>query len=335
MTFPGDVMSTTRRTSALTALAPLAPRRLWWCRLVLPVLRILAMSSSLARLRVIHFGGWIVFGDPPGPKPPGWRPRPSMLFVSDYDGDLYEYLAAFGIAVAPGMRWSFGSAEGFPGTRPTRRFIEFVEQHRSVELLRYSAYPNATVRDVDAAFEVAARIDELRRIADADEDRFVAAYRKLLGALALAPEPMVPSFLGGLWRALWSKSTVGGLAVVMPIDAGRTREVVDAIEDLAGQTPSIFDEVGAHFARLATISIPGRSESAAESAPDHLLFSAWFDGAVDDFVGRLTTGLGPWSEAMWGGCTGYPGADDPQRLGAWIKGHRLPFSLFLGSRSTW
>lgn len=345
-------MKTIQRTHPLTAIAPLRPLRLWWCRILLPILRIVAVSSSLARLRFIHYGGWIVFGRLPGRRSnrtsSGWRPRPTMLFMSDYDGDPTEYLAAFGLAVALGMRWSFGSAAGFPGPQPTREFVDYVERHRVDELLRYSAYSDATVRDVDVALEVAYRMERVNALPDGDSGSkisFEVHHQALLQALAQAPEPPKPSFLAGCWSALWNRSTVSGFTVLMPIDPSREDEIVAGIEALAHDPESLFKSVGGvHFARLAILPVPARPESSTRptaAGADHptgptrpcLLFSAWFDGDRRDFVDRLVTGLGHHADVIWDGCDSYPGTDDPRRLASWITAHRLRISLFLGSRS--
>lgn len=324
--------STTTRTKALTFTGPLAPRRLWWSRMVLPFLRILAVSSSLARLRFIHFAGWIVFGDLPGAKPPGWRTRPTMIFLSDFDGDQTEYLAAFGLAMPRAMRWSFGSCDEFPGPTPTRALIEYVHRGRQAELLHYSAYPDATVRDIDAALVVAERLDALASAASSlsDED-FQRRYRELLDSLALAPQLRPPGVLPGIWQALRSRPSVAGLTLAVPVGPGKTDEIRASIDKLAAETPSLFATVaGLHFCRLALIDVPGHGPG---PHPDHLLFSAWFDGKVDDFIPRVVAELGDRSDAIWTGCRGYPGAGDPAALSRWIGQHRLRHSLFLNARS--
>ncbi|MGH9213420.1 MAG: hypothetical protein ACRD2C_22520 [Acidimicrobiales bacterium] len=321
------------------------------------MLRILAISSSLARLRSIHYGGWIVFGDPPGATPPGWRGRPSMLFLSNYDGEPAEYLAAFGIVVSPGMRWTFGSAEDFPGARPTRRFIDYVEQRRIVELMLYSAYPDRTVRDVDTALAVSEQIERLRRLGDdASDIRFGAAYRSLVDALVLAPEPPVPGFWSGAWQALRHRSTVSGVVVAVPVEPGRRHELEAAVRDLAAaDEPSFFEQAGGvHFARVAVLGVAGRrdrsvaptsrlgatsprhdgdGEAEAEAEGELLLLAAWVDGDARQFIRRLAGTVGDRADALWGSCPGYPGAADAAVLAEWIAAHQLPISLFVGCRS--
>jgi hypothetical protein len=334
-------MSATSRSNALTALAPLAPWRLWWCRLVLPVLRILAMSSSVARLRSIHFGGWIVFGRLPSSRRRyGWRSRPSLLFLSNYDGQFEEYIAAFGIAAEPGMRLSFGSAEDFPGTRPSRRFVDYVEQRTVLELWNWSAYPGRTVRDVDTALEVSTRLRRLVELAGEASDRtFETAYHELLEALVLAPMFEIPRFAPGVWQAL-HRSTVDGVVIVAPLEPGRgdgvraqADEVAEAITD--GKPTWLDDLGGVHFARLAILPVAGRSHRRARQVPtrDYLLLAAWVDGSATDFLGRLVSALDVRADALFGACAGYPGSDDPAALTRWIEIHRLRISLFFRGRT--
>jgi hypothetical protein len=334
-------MSATSRTNALTAIAPLAPWRLWWCRLVLPVLRILSTSSSLARLRSIHFGGWIVFGDLPGTGRSGttgpgwragWRSRPGMLFLSNYDGELAEYIAAFGIAVEPGMRWSFGSAEGFPGTRPSRRFVDYVDRQRVAELWSWSAFPDRTVRDLDTALAVSELMPRLVAVAGdpyADDARFRAVYRELLALVAQAPEPRVPGLWQGIWQAL-RPCSVEGMVVVLPLEPDRSEDVRRSVAALAASEPSLFEQVGGvHFGRVAILPVAGRGGGHA----DFLLLAAWVDGTPEAFVERLVGVFGRRADALFGAAAGYPGAEDPTVLGRWIGGHRLRFSLFLACRN--
>lgn len=341
------------RTNALTAIARLKPVRLWWCRILLPMLRMVAMSSSLARLRFIHYGGWIVFGGlRQRVRHPGlslWRHRPTMLFLSDYDGDPHEYLAAFCLAVAKGMQLSFGSAAGFPGPRPTRTFIEYVERHGWPEQFRYTACPDATVRDLDTALEVADRLERIAALpappaspastaSGSSQDGFEEQYRALVRVLSLAPEPPpAPSFLEVLPQVWRKRSTVSGLATVMPLDPAHRSETMSRLRMLAQVPEAVFDPVGGvHCARLAVVSLPSRRwpfAGSPQGEPEHLLFSAWFDGAEGDFVRGLVERLGPRAEDIWGGCDGYPGTNDLERLASWILAHRVRFNLFLGSRS--
>jgi hypothetical protein len=313
---------TATRCQALTVLAPLGRWGYLRTRLGLPVVGLLAPSSSLTRLRFIHFAQWSAFRSLPAERT---TPRRSgLLFLADFDGDLREYLAAFGIATPHGMRWAFGGTREFPGPRPTRKLIAHVERHRRVELLRYCAYPGATVRDIDAALDVAHRLDELdglRSLAGAHgDDQTAATTAALVETLTRTPDQVVPSVLRGALAMLRARPTVSALAVALPLRDPSSRGVAEVRRALDGWDAA-FDHVGGtHFARFAILD-------------DHLLFSAFVDGGPDDYVARLVTGLGAEADKLWRACTSYPGHKDAERLASWILTSRLPTSLFYWARS--
>lgn len=348
-------MMASSRTHALTFVGPLAARRLWWCRLKLPLLGMLAPSSALGRLRFIHFGGWSVFRRLPGAGRSAGSP-PGMIFVSDYDGDPDEYLAAFAIGIEGGMRWTFGSYHGFPGPRPTPAFVDYVSAGTSEAMLRYSAYPGSTVRDIDTALAVVDELDRLRVLAEdptADGSQgdgpHEAACGRLVRALTLAPEQEVPSLWSGISQALRHRPTVSPLVICAPLDPSRIGDAAAAVRSLAKETPSPFAEVaGLHFARAAVVEAPvrrpppwwawlRRSAVTDEPGQKYLLVCAWVDGAEEAAVGQLVKDLTVAAErpapadALWGSCTGYPGPDDPEQLARWLIAHCLRFSLFLDS----
>lgn len=311
------------RSQALTVLAPLRRGGLWRSRLALPVVGLLAASSSLTPLRFIHFAQWSAFRSLPGDR--NARRRPGLLFLADFDGDLREYLAAFCITTPHGMRWAFGGAKGFPGPRPSRKLIAHVEAHRRVDLLRYCAYPQATVRDVDAALDVSRRLDELRSLAGDTgvrrAERLAAATAALVDSLGRAPDLVVPPPLRGAWAKLRARPTVSALAVALPLAGPPARSLAEVQRALDGAGAAAFDRIeGTHFARLSVLD-------------DHLLLSAFVDGAPDDYVTRLVTGIGDEWDKLWSACASYPGHKDADRLASWILTSRLPTSLFLWART--
>jgi hypothetical protein len=266
-----------------------------------------------------------------------------MIFVSDYDGDHDEYLAAFGLGIPAGMRWTFGSFDGFPGPYPTRPFQEYVADGESEVLLRFSAYPGATVRDLDMALAVG---DRWHRLCEARaQGRTVDAESvclELLRALSLAPAGQPPSLWGGIWQGLRHRPTGNGLVLALPLDRVAWAEGGGRrVQGLAGEENwrdlSPFAAVaGLHFARVTVIrTVPRRGEGPRE----HLLLAAWVDGDPKDAARRLAEAFtaegprGPWADDLWGSCTGYPGSTDLERLTAWLLGHRLRFSLYLDSRA--
>lgn len=239
-----------------------------------------------------------------------------MVFLADFDGDPAEYLAVFGLTIPRGLRWSFGMCEDFPGGRPTRRLIDYVNHGRVPAVLEYAAYPEATVRDIDAALTVANRIDGLR---DATNDRaFAAAYDRFLDALA--PRPPLLSKLATMWRCLRHRPTLGDLTVVVPLDDGNVHA------PLPLPPASVFATVPhTHFARVVHFAYGGRL---------YALFSAAFDGPQDQYLETLVSKLGASADEIWMRCEGYPGHVDAAALCDWLAAHRLAPSMLLASNAT-
>jgi hypothetical protein len=288
------------------------------------------MSTALAELRVIHFAQWCAFPRLPGATGRARR-RGGLVFVAEFDGDLHEYLAAFGLAVPGGMRAAFGATQRFPGPRPTRRLIDYVEHWRVRDLLRWSAYPDATVRDVDAALDVRRLLGELRAIDPAlRPSEFAAACRTLVASLDRAPRTVRQSPWRCVWTALTGSRRVGSFAAALPLAPGAADRVAEAVD----RHPDLFAAVdGTHFARLSHLA-PLAAESARDGAdPGRLLLAAFVDGRGRDYPARLIASLGPAADEVFGGCPGYPGAAVPAAAAAWLARHRLAATLFVPCRA--
>jgi hypothetical protein len=293
---------------------------------------VLAISSPLAELRLIHFGEWIVTRRASPPRV-GRKPRGAMVFLADFDGDLDEYLAVFGLVVSPGMKMIFGTTDGFPQPKPTRQLIDYVESRQSPEQVEWSAYPGATMLDVDAALALYREVQERReRAPGTDVLAGIQSDPVLLKLLARAPEAQVPSFWKALYMRLFTRATVVPLTIVTPLPPARTDEIRGRLEALGQRRPPLFGNVdGAHVGRVALLPEPGPTVEGGDAL--NLLVALRLDRLGGDPVERLVKGLGPLADQVWDGCDGYPGADDPAGLGAWLRDHRLPSALFLAPRS--
>jgi hypothetical protein len=311
-------------------MAPLRRGGWWWSRVTLPLLGMLVMSTALAELRLIHFAQWCAFPRLPGATGPARR-RGGLVFVAEFDGDLHEYLAAFGLAVPAGMQCVFGATERFPGPRPTRRLIDYVEHRRVRDLLRWSAYPDATVRDVDAALDVQRQLGELRAIDPSLRPaEFAAACRALVASLHRAPRTVRQSQWRCVWAALTARRRVDSFTAALPLAPGGAERVADAV----ARHPDLFAAVsGTHFARLAHLALPPAERVGAGPDPGRLLVAAFVDGRGRDYPGRLIAALGPVADEVFGGCDGYPGAAAPEAAAAWLARHRLGATLFVPCRS--
>ena len=293
------------------------------------------MSTQLTQLRFIHYGQWSVAPGLPvpadGPGGAGDRPgrgrRGTLVFLADFNGDLDEYLAAFCLAIPKGMRLAFGATTGFPGCRPSRLLINYVHAWRVDEQLRYSAYPEATVKDVDDAIELGELLDRLRAADRIDDpEGFVVAARTVVASLERAPRQPKVSQLRSVWLTLRAQPTVSAFAAALPLTAEAGPGAAARLSDLAAAHPRLFDAVeGTHFARLARVSWEPGSDG-------HLLFSAFADGRARDYPARLVRGLGPLADDVFAGCAGYPGHADAAVTAEWLARHHLPASMFLAWR---
>lgn len=326
-------MNSTTRSNALTVMAPLRPWGYWCSRAKLLLVGLFARSSPLSELRFIHFAQWIPFRSLPGGR--GGRRRAGMVFIADFDGDLPEYLAAFGLGIATGMKWSFGSTVGFPGPRPTRGLIRYVLDRRAPEHVRYVAYPAATVKEVDTACATAAALDALRAVDPSRPAERVAAARAVVAALAQAPAPVRLSRWASVRAGLCARHRVSPFAVAVPVAAGAGADLARRLADLQARDPAMFERVGGtHVARLAPLDWARAAGGPADGDGDgHLLLAATVDGPADGYAERLVTGLGPAADEIFGASPGFPGHAHPRAAADWLGRHRLKPGLFFPCRS--
>ena len=76
-----------------------------------------------------------------------------LIFASTYDGDWDAYINDFATIAPDQIDLQFGEVEGYPGVR-SPDIKDFVAKHQVTATTFYSAYPNATVRDVWKALKI-------------------------------------------------------------------------------------------------------------------------------------------------------------------------------------
>jgi hypothetical protein len=112
-----------------------------------------------------------------------------------------------------------------------------------------------------------------------------------------------------------------GLAVLLPVRAGKEAVVAEALAALPTGDASPFGRIGAtHFARLVLLPVlPGREPE----QPACLFFAAEFDMTVAGYL-EAVSGLMPDEvDAVFGSCVGYPGASAPPLFAEWMGHHRV------------
>jgi hypothetical protein len=76
-----------------------------------------------------------------------------LLFASTFDGDWDAYINDFATITPDQIDFQFGEVEGYPGVR-SPDIKDFVVKHQVPAISFYSAYPNASVRDVWKALKI-------------------------------------------------------------------------------------------------------------------------------------------------------------------------------------
>lgn len=160
-----------------------------WGRIELPLfmlsLRLRPGSlGDLRKLAFIHAARWSIVYRMPYNGPPQQRRRlnyPHVYFESNFNGGWEEYIDAFSYVLRTGM-WAFwGSSYGFPGALPAGPFKEYIRKNEIEASHYYSAYPDGTATMVLGALELAPRLADLRKRAEAmTPEQFDKAWREFL-----------------------------------------------------------------------------------------------------------------------------------------------------------
>ena len=158
-----------------------------WGRVFLPALfgaarHVPAVTAPLHRLAFIRAAHWTILKAVPDGEG-GWRPLrpPFLLFESNFDVNLAQYIDAFAQALPWRMRGVWASGHGYPRLIPTEGFNTWVEHHRTFPGHYWCAYPEATTRMVGAGLHVDERVQAFQEaVEDAGDDRFAAEYERLL-----------------------------------------------------------------------------------------------------------------------------------------------------------
>jgi hypothetical protein len=81
-----------------------------------------------------------------------------LLFMSTFDGDWDAYINDFASTIPDPIDTIFGEAEGFPGIH-SPDVKDWIVEHQLSATYFYSAYPNATVRDIWKALKIEGGLD--------------------------------------------------------------------------------------------------------------------------------------------------------------------------------
>ena len=176
--------NTAGQATALSVLSPIRPERLESLEATLAALP-LGEQSPLARVGTTHFARWVVIGQlvyEGGGQKPDTLSSPYLLFTSNFDGPLDEYLEDL-------SRRSFREAHavwshciGFPRGRAPEQLIDYLMSHRVDTTMFYSAYPKTTVAHIRESLALRRRFgDFVTRSQALDPSTLMRAFRSAFG----------------------------------------------------------------------------------------------------------------------------------------------------------
>jgi hypothetical protein len=106
-------------------------------------------QSILDRMGTVHDLRFLIFDN-----------DTRLLFASTFDGDWDAYINDFAAYIPNEINMIFGEVEGFPGiSSPDVKDV--IVEHQVSSTFFYSAYPNASVKDIWKAMKVKGGLDVL------------------------------------------------------------------------------------------------------------------------------------------------------------------------------
>ena len=104
-------------------------------------------QSTFDRIGTLHDMRFVIFDN-----------DTRLLFASTFDGDWDAYIDDFANLIPDIVDQQFGELEGYPGVR-SPDIKDFIVKHQVPAYYFYSAYPNASVRDVWKALKIKGGLD--------------------------------------------------------------------------------------------------------------------------------------------------------------------------------
>jgi hypothetical protein len=160
----------------------------WWARWVrfswLFAGRVAWVIGPLRGLSFIHFARWsLIRRWPPDrarPADPAAE-RHSLLFLTSFDGDPFQYIDAFCRVVPGQIRGLYWRARGFPGPKHSTLVQRYIEEHSEPVHHFWIAHRGATVTMIQGALRMRSRYARFaREAADLDPRAFAAEWARFL-----------------------------------------------------------------------------------------------------------------------------------------------------------
>lgn len=110
-----------------------------------------------------------------------------------------------------------------------------------------------------------------------------------------------------------------------PVRDGRDEQLLGALAAMPTGRDSPFTRIATtHFARWLLIpALLGGDDEPCEPARAYLLFSADFDGSLEDWLTAVAQRIGADFDSVFDHCHGYPGSGDVSAFPAFVREHRI------------
>jgi hypothetical protein len=127
----------------ITAIVGIKPGRVEQLRAVLGSLNT-GSASPVSVISTIHFARWVIIDNR------------QLLFTTNFDGSWDDYVDEFIDKAADGLDAIWSNCDDFPegGSRNRDAFKQYIRDHEHHADLFYTAYPDATVKDIHKALRI-------------------------------------------------------------------------------------------------------------------------------------------------------------------------------------
>jgi hypothetical protein len=187
---------------AMNVVTPMKPWKTWLLSAFFVVLgHFKSLQTDLVNLHFIQFARWVIVRRDAFPHLGGTQKRESLkydylLFFSNFNGTWNQYIDAFSAVLSRGLNLIWRWSEKFPGSVPVTPFKSYITSVQFDTDYFFSAYPEATINDVQSAHIVLTKLDALSKQAEAlSSEEFRSAYQQFvldvqahLGSTGAAPE---------------------------------------------------------------------------------------------------------------------------------------------------
>ena len=131
------------------------------------------IPTPIRLIPTIHFARWIIWND---------GNRDILIFTSNYDGSMWQYLRDFSALIAGDMDRVWGNCEGYPagGCQDFEAFWRYVEGHQVQTAAFFAAIPDETLMRRFSLRAFKSAFDEFMATqfvgAEQDTDAFYKAF---------------------------------------------------------------------------------------------------------------------------------------------------------------